>query len=255
MLTAEQLAAFEVFGYLRFDALFSPPEIREISREFDDLIVETRGNDAPTNERECYQSFIERRTALAALIDDDRIFNMMADILGPDPMWVTSGGNLYVGDSPWHRDATVKGYPQFKIVIYLDSLARDSGCLRLIPGSHKPPYHHELDPLLEQEEHPFGVAGPGIPAVCLETEPGDVVVFHETIWHATFGGAAQRRMLSLSWLPYPREPYQVDYFRSLYAAVTVPEEPRLPFFESGRPRLQKIVERLRRLGVEPGAAT
>ena len=39
MLTAEQLAAFEVFGYLRFDALFSPPEIREISREFDDLIV------------------------------------------------------------------------------------------------------------------------------------------------------------------------------------------------------------------------
>ena len=62
-------------------------------------------------------------------------------------------------------------------------------------------------------------------------------------------------MLSLSWLPYPREPYQVDYFRSLYAAVTVPEEPRLPFFESGRPRLQKIVERLRRLGVESGAAT
>ena len=254
MLTEQQLNSFEVFGFLRFDRLFAPVEIEVLSREFDDLIVEARGSEVATGERECYQSFVERCSSLTALIDDDRIYGIMKAILGPDLMWVTSGGNLYVGDSRWHRDATVKGYPQFKIVIYLDPLRRDSGCLRVIPGSHKTPFNSDLDPLIDPDKPAFHLDGETIPAVCLETNSGDVVVFHETIWHATFGGSDQRRMLSLSWLPYPSEPYQLDYFRSLYSQVTIPEQPRNPFFESDRPGLQAMVGRLRALGVEPTPA-
>ena len=250
MLTNEQLAFFELFGYLKLESLFAPAEVVEIGREFDALILEARGSKQPTGERECYQSFVERRNSLTRLIDDDRIYTNLEQILGPDLVWVTSGGNLYVGDTKWHRDATLKGYSQIKTVLYLDPVGRDSGCMRVIPGSHQPPIHYAMEPLLESDAKSFGVEPVDVPCVCIETEPGDVVVINETIWHATFGGRDQRRMLSLSFVPYPRERPHIDYLRRLYEAVTIQDEPREPFFRSERPRIRGLVERIRALDLE-----
>ena len=187
---------------------------------------------------------------LSRLIDDDRIYVPMEQALGQDLLWVTSDGNLYVGDTDWHHDATVRGYPQIKVALYLDAVRKDIGCLRVIPGSHEPPYHHALEPLSLQRQSAFGVAGVDVPCFCVESEPGDVVFFNQTIWHASFGGRAGRRMLALSYLPSPTNDEHRAYVKSLYAAVTVRDHPRMPFLESGRPRVEAIVTRLRALGLE-----
>ena len=42
MLTAEPLAAFDVFGFLSLRGLFAPSETEEIRREFDDVLAEDR---------------------------------------------------------------------------------------------------------------------------------------------------------------------------------------------------------------------
>jgi hypothetical protein len=251
MLTAGQLAAFEAFGFLKLGAVFSTREMGDIRREFDDVLAEDReGRRFTGEERQMVQSFVERRAALSTLIDDDRIYGPMEQVLGPDLVWLTSDGNLYVGDTDWHHDATVKGYPQIKVALYLDPVRRDTGCLRVIPGSHEPPYHYALDPLSSQDEPGFGVARADVPCAYLESEPGDVVMFHQTMWHATFGGGAGRRMLALSYAPYPATDAHAAYLRSLYAAVVVKGHSREPFLKSGRPRLEGMVSRLKALGLE-----
>ena len=40
--------------------------------------------------------------------------------------------------------------------------------------------------------------GSEVPAVALETRPGDVVVFNHNLHHASFGGGQQRRMFTLN---------------------------------------------------------
>ena len=253
MLTAGQKAAFDTFGFLNLRHLFRHDEIDAIRREFDDVLAEGReGGGFSGEERQMVQSFVERRQLLTQLIDDDRIYGPMEQLLGPDLIWVTSDGNLYVGDTAWHNDATVKGYPQVKVTFYLDPVQKETGCLRVIPGSHEPPYHYALEPLTAEAtgEPGFGVAGADVPCYTVESEPGDVTFFNQTIWHASFGGRAGRRMLAMTYMQNPTSDEQRAYLRSLYAAVIDHDHPREAFLKSGRPRIEAIVTRLRALGLE-----
>ena len=253
MLTAGQKAAFDTFGFLSLRRLFRDDEMATIAREFDDVLAEDRQGLGFSGEgRQMVQSFVEKRPALTQLIDDDRIYGLMVQLLGPDLIWVTSDGNLYVGDTAWHHDATVKGYPQVKVTLYLDPVQKESGCLRVIPGSHEPPYHHALEPLTAEANGGagFGVAGAEVPCHPVESEPGDVTFFNQTIWHASFGGRAGRRMLAMNYMPNPTSDEQRAYLRSLYAAVIDHDHPREAFLESGRPGIEAIVTRLRALGLE-----
>lgn len=57
-----------------------------------------------------------------------------------DYNYTGSDGNFYVGDTNWHSDQykgrNVKG-KSFKMVFYLDPVTRNTGCLRVVPGSHR----------------------------------------------------------------------------------------------------------------------
>ena len=67
--------------------------------------------------------------------------------------------------------------------MYFDSLKKDTGCLRVIPGSHRRPFGERVWPLYHEADQPqtmlFGVADEDVPCVALETEPGDAIVFTE----------------------------------------------------------------------------
>ena len=39
---------------------------------------------------------------------------------------------------------------------------------------------------------------PDIPAVAIETQPGDVVIFNQRTKHASFGGGEERRMMTMN---------------------------------------------------------
>ena len=95
-----------------------------------------------------------------------------------------------------------------KAALYLDPVIKETGCLRVIPGSHMSPFHESLASLHSQirDEAPellsdpnfkqFDVPPAEIPCYPIESEPGDVAFFHSLLWHSSFGGTL-RRMSSL----------------------------------------------------------
>jgi hypothetical protein len=95
--------------------------------------------------------YVERRPALSALLEDDRVYGVIEELLGPGFVWIPSDGNIYVGDTEWHPDRReiLPDYSVIKIAFYLDPVGRESGCLRVIPGSHRDPLHGDLMPLFK----------------------------------------------------------------------------------------------------------
>ena len=157
---------------------------------------------------------------------------------------------MYVGDTDWHPDcAFVGNQKRIKGAIYLDTVTKDTGCLRIIPGSHKNPLHDQLQPLrmgrikkslddgslmsniapagekgrveleqwqvysginMEDGTTIYGVDSLDIPATNMESKPGDVVFFDQHCFHAAFGGKDGRRMVAMSWASNPTEPGHVE---------------------------------------------
>ena len=134
MLTTEQIAHFETFGFVIRQQCFSATEMAEISRAFDDVLAEDRkGRPFDGKARQGVLGFIEKRPLLSGLVEDDRIFEPLEQLLGPGFVWIGSDGNLYVGDTGWHPDGSVLDYGRIKVALYLDPVMKDTGCLRVIP--------------------------------------------------------------------------------------------------------------------------
>ena len=77
-----------------------------------------------------------------------------------------------------------------KVAFYLDPLTKDTGCLRIIPGSQNPAHFvraEKIDP--NQSQALYGLHPRDFPtSVALESNPGDVVIFNHDTYHAAFGG-------------------------------------------------------------------
>jgi ectoine hydroxylase-related dioxygenase (phytanoyl-CoA dioxygenase family) len=222
-LSEDQRAYSATFGFLVFRQLFSADEMDVISREAEEVLADGLGGQPFTGQkRHMVLGFVEQRPRLASLVEDDRIYDVVADLLGPDLVWITSDGNYYVGDTQWHPDAggMLPSYHLIKVALYLDPVRKDSGCLRVIPGSHREPFHSALKPLQqhrgETPVYPFGATGEQIPAYPLESDPGDVVLFNQALWHASFGGGNRRRMFTLNFTAAPKTDEEVGLHRRLY---------------------------------------
>jgi ectoine hydroxylase-related dioxygenase (phytanoyl-CoA dioxygenase family) len=72
--------------------------------------------------------------------------------------------------------------------------------LRVIPGSHlrDTPYADTLMEKIGRSQDEWGLAGDEVPAVALETNPGDIVLFNHNTKHAAFGGGKRRRMFTIN---------------------------------------------------------
>ena len=146
---------------------------------------------------------------LSSFLDDPRIHDIAASICGEDFNYTSGDGNFYAGDSNWHSD----GYDgsrlmSIKIAFYLDPLTRDTGALRVIPGSHRfgEEYADNIERDIRESGKIWGLKGEEVPAVALETTSGDIVVFNHSLKHAAFGGSARRRMYTMNFCcRYPEE--------------------------------------------------
>jgi hypothetical protein len=211
-LTDAEIGFFETFGYLGFPGLLSD-RITEIQNVFEE-VWETRGGGhfGKAHEgtaRSCIVPFIDQDARLASLLDDPRILALAKTLCGDDFNYMGSDGNYYVGDTGWHSDGGwQREIRHVKIAFYLDPLTRDTGALRVIPGSHRvgDGYAEQIQREIGKSADLWGVAGRDVPAVALETQPGDVVVFNHTTKHAAFGGGARRRMFTINLCQrYPEE--------------------------------------------------
>jgi ectoine hydroxylase-related dioxygenase (phytanoyl-CoA dioxygenase family) len=105
-----------------------------------------------------------------------------------------------VGDTRWHSDGWHKDILHIKIAFYLDPLTAQTGALRVIPGSHRlgDQYADGLQAQIRKSTEVWGLEGHKLPAIALETRPGDIVCFNHNTKHAAFGGDNQRRMFTIN---------------------------------------------------------
>jgi len=204
-LTPQQLAQFDTFGYLGLPGLLADKA---------DAIIDAFGavwdmhggghNGKPHDgkARSVVVQFLDQSEYLCTLLDDPRIHDIAASILGDDFNYMGSDGNFYVGDTRWHSDGYGGrgGLKHIKIAFYLDPLTRDTGALRVIPGSHRigDVFSEQLQRDAAKSEAIWGISGNQVPALALETQPGDVLVFNHDIKHSAWGGSTHRRMFTMN---------------------------------------------------------
>lgn len=202
-LTDQQIAFFNTFGYIAFSGLLAN-SIEEITAEFEAVWQDRggghNGKAHDGKARSCIVPFIDQRARLSALIDDPSILAIATALLGDDFNYMGSDGNYYVGDTQWHSDGWHSDIRHIKIALYLDRLTRDTGCLRVIPGSHVvgDQFTEKLQAGIRKSQDMWGVGGQDVPAIALEVTPGDVLVFNHNIKHAAFGGNDHRRMFTIN---------------------------------------------------------
>ena len=218
-LTPQQLAFFETFGYLGFPGLLAD-RADAIIAAFDDVWAHNGGghNGKPHDgkARSVVVQFLDQNEYLSTLLDDPRVHDIATSLLGDDFNYMGSDGNFYVGDTRWHSDGYGgRGGPRhIKIAFYLDPLTRDTGCLRVIPGSHRlgDPYAEDLERDTKNSDTIWGLPGSQVPAQALETKPGDVLVFNHDIKHSAWGGSDRRRMFTMNCCQrYPED--KLDHLR------------------------------------------
>ncbi len=250
-LTAQQVAFWEVFGYLIMPKVFYASEVEAMSKDLDAKAAADRGGDDFEGERRQDVDLIEA-PSFKSVLTDERICRPLSQLLGDDFIWVGGpGGGLYVGDTQWHPDVANVGdgkQTRLKMGLYLDPVRKETGCLRVVPGSHRNPLHDELQPMrmgrlkkaiadgslisniapasdadkkelsdweeatgidLDDNKTIYGTDPLDIPSAALESDPGDAVFFNQLIFHAAFGGRTGRRMVAYTWAQAPSTPEHI----------------------------------------------
>ena len=168
-----------------------------------------------------------------------RIDQAAEQLLGAGTIFTSGCSILNVGDTGWHanlgwhpsmlggRSEPPVGhcYSGLCAGLYLDRLTRDTGCLRVFPGSHMlpnaildllAPIHLDIPNNFSANGRieRFGIAPREVPGHTIESEPGDVIFFNHEIWHASFGGNPIRRSISLSYKASPTTDREHEYIQT-----------------------------------------
>ena len=252
---------FDTFGFLLLKGALSADEVAEVSREAGRLWENAREG-RPFGEPQVVAPFVEHSPVLTNLVEDDRVYGTMEKLMDGPFVWASSEGNVTAHSSHgWHADRPGEkelGYLRVKVNIYLDPVTEESGCLRVLPSSHRMPYHAELLQLHAQhragqedpELTPFGVKGVDIPGVPLETEPGDFVLFNQCLYHSVFNGFAGRRYIALKFAAVPATDQDLA---SLVRTSRDIFNPVGTFAGSDSPRVRAMVEPLEELAARNGS--
>lgn len=249
MLTADQRAHYDTFGFLLLPSAFSADEMVEITAAAEAI---WDNEHAPLHNEEVRVTyFFERSPRLTSLVTEDRIYPVIEQLVGANPIWVGSEGNIsnrrrvnWHSDRKYYREGEGHwmDFAQIKVMIYLQPLAKDTGCLRVIPGSHRMPYHKALaNQEIDGASMPFGVDGPDLPAAALEVAPGDVILFNHCSWHAAYGGGDNRRYIAMKFAARPSDRDQLNSLRRYTPRVFQPHD---AFLRHEDARIRRLVQDL-----------
>ena len=251
MVTPQQKAFFDTFGYIRLRQQFSAEEMEAVSRETDKLLEEQRGGGPPSgHQMEVVEDIIEQGEVMTRMLVDDRIFGTVEALLGPRFIWNGSGGSIDFTDATvrWHTDRPNEPHATtYSFHLYLEQLRADTGALRVIPGSHKSTLHDDLLPVSEQAADStmkvYGLSPTDMPQAVIESDPGDIVFFSQKIYHSVGGKLPGRRFLKLRFAAWPETDEQIASFMrydnrgSIYQAQDA-------FANSDNPRIKAMVDPL-----------
>lgn len=203
-LTEAQVAFFEAFGYLHLPGYMSD-ELDWICEEHAKLFVEF--DIEPDGERTVdLIPFIALSDRFTALLEHPKVRGALTPLVGEDFNYLGSDGHYYADEIDFHPDSDRHAWMSMKFGMYLDALTGDTGCLRVIPGSHLQGHWREYVYQWANVQVRRNTSGrdnlpelkANMPSMALENEPGDVVLFNHNTFHASFGGNAFRRMFAIN---------------------------------------------------------
>lgn len=250
MLTNDQIHQFRVFGFIVLRQAFDTGEIASLGRHADEIWTAELGKAPAEVEHISMAPFLELHPETIGLIEDDRLFGPMTQLLGEDMMWMGSEGvqgtmtrrtaHHWHADRPGTRELN---YLRIKIMLYLDPMRKEAGALRVLPGSHRSPFHEALMPFQERHglDDPlfFGEPGNEVPCHAVETDPGDALIFNQNLYHAVYGKAGRRRYIALK---YACRPASDDDLASIMRHSPDALKPHERVLESESPRLRTMTE-------------
>ena len=189
-MSSQQKRFFEDFGYLFLPGLMKE-EAAWIIEEYERVFSEAGIAHDGTN-RSSLGNIIEKSELLCTLLDNSKVDGLLAGLLGEGYSYLGSGADLYVGDGMWHSDYCNSPVLTVKWAMYLDHLTKDTGALRVVPGSHRQGWLGNLD-----TQALWGISPEEVPCMAPDNAPGDVMIFDLATLHNSLGGGNRRRMLNL----------------------------------------------------------
>jgi hypothetical protein len=219
-LSEQQVTYFKMFGFLQIPGFFAP-DVERIRNGFEHVFAtetaefldpenpyhRTRDVDYKGPARTMIRQFVDKSPDLQWLRHDWRVLGVARSLLGDKFVYAESDGNLFNCDVYWHIDVygAAPNVEHIKLSFYLDPLRRDTGALRVIPGSHfvGTGYAGALYKYLSREpsrvtEH-VGVEVDEVPSWTVEVDPGDLVVGSFRTMHASFNGGVRRRLFTMNY--------------------------------------------------------
>ena len=237
MLRAGDVASFRDEGFVVLRDWFDPAPL---SDEMDRAFRAGLPHDAPRRRGSAGTEFrglvmMSEHTPVSLELLD-ALAAPAAELLGRRVLPGRAKGQLYLGETGWHRD-TENDVPQMGFVAYLEPVAADTGALQVVPRSHVDPSRTEAD------------------AVAVPTTPGDAIAIDERIIHASRGGR-NRRQWRVDFGVDPADAHEEAVVRGEYARILDPDWDdgsdldRFPSFGAYWQSLDRPwTERLRMLGV------
>ncbi len=135
-----------------------------------------------------------------------RLMELAMDVLGPN-VYPLNGGGFFMKpprcgvEVPWHQDASpfdgandIAVPVLFDFWLGLDEAREDNGALELIPGSHVlGRVEHQYMGGIHTQVEPFALGFTPDDVVRVETEPGDVIVWHQDVIHRSPPNVSDRQ--------------------------------------------------------------
>jgi hypothetical protein len=206
---------FRAFGFLLLRQFFDP---ELLSSEIDHAL--SRGLDRSSDLRrfdDISFQYVPMMTAEtpASLALLDAAETVAVALLGGPVLPTRAKAVRYVGNSAWHVDSE-SPIASIGFAAYFETLDADNGALRVLPGSHHPDFGNSV-----RKSGGIGKSALALPSHVLATQPGDLIVFDEHLFHASFAGGI-RRQWRADYVRVPTTPEERAqtraYFEGIYPA-------------------------------------
>jgi ectoine hydroxylase-related dioxygenase (phytanoyl-CoA dioxygenase family) len=129
-------------------------------------------------------------------IADARIAPIVQQLIGPNVKGIHSQFFIKHAGMPgnaWHQDEAfvpTRDRSLCTLWIALDAATIENGCLRFVPGSHRPgviyPRRRHNNPALDREEESFGFPAAPDGEIAIELAPGSAVFFNGYLVHGSY---------------------------------------------------------------------
>ena len=205
LLTPEQVAAFHRDGFTAPVRVLSPAETVAYRQRFEDYERIHDGWYTLSKGQKIHLL----QTWVAELVRNEHILDAVQDVLGADILcWGTS---LFIKDArdphfvSWHQDSTYWGLDRPDVVtawVALSAATRESGCMKMIPGSHTMEQIPHRDTLAEHNlltrGQEIAVEVDESKAAFMELSPGEISLHHVRTVHASEANRADHRRIGVA---------------------------------------------------------